>query len=345
MRQRLTSLLASAFLLLHIAPGRAFAQAPSAPDNALPSDAPPAPIPIEEVVVTGEQPGPGLWKITHGGTNVVWVLGTSGGIPKDVKWRSRQVEDVIAHAQAVIFGESVKPGNIGFFRGLLLLRSVLKARYNPDKAMLKDLIAPEQYARWLVLRKKYLDDDEDYDRVRPMFIALQLAAAVARESALNSEANVGRIVAASAKKHDVPIRHAEMKIDVDDPKQAIRDFTATPREKDLACFNRTLDNLESDLAKTKSRARAWAVGDVEAYRQLPAPVAMPVCLDALTSAPGLQTEFTKMKEGLDDAWLWEVQKALELNHVTLAVASLDDVLSPTGRLATLRQRGYTIEAP
>ena len=300
---------------------------------------------MPEVLVTGEHPGPSLWKITHGGTNVVWVLGTTGGIPKEVKWRSRQVEDVIAHAQAVIFGESVKPGNIGFFRTLLLLPSVLKLRYNPDKAMLKDLITPARYDHWLVLRKQHLDDDKDYDRVRPMFIAMQLAGEVAKASGLNSEASVGQIVAATAKKHNVPVRHAEMKMNIADPKQAIREFAKTPREKDLACFNETLDNLDADLDKTKSRASAWAVGDIEAYRKLPAPVAMPVCFDALTSAPGLQLEFTKIKGGLNDAWLWEVQKALELNAVTLAVTSLDDVLSPTGRLATLRQRGYTIEAP
>jgi hypothetical protein len=41
----------------------------------------------------------------------------------------------------------------------------------------------------------------------------------------------------------------------------------------------------------------------------------------------------------------EVQKALELNAVALAVTSLDDVLSPTGLLARLCARGYTIEAP
>ena len=342
MHRSLATLVTSALLMI---PGalstRAFAQS----NEPIEPDAAAAAAPIEEVVVTGEQPGPGLWKVTHGGTNVVWVLGTAGGIPKGVKWRSRQVEEVIAHAQTVVFGESVTPKNIGLFRGLLLLRSVLKARYNPDKAVLKDLITPVQYERWLVLRKKYFEDDADYDRVRPMFIAMQLAGAVAQESGLNSEASVGRIVAQTAKKNKVPIREAEVKMDVADPKKAIRDFTATPREKDLACFNQTLDNLESDLDKMKSRASAWSVGDIETYRQLPVPVAMPVCLEALTSAPGLQSEFTKMKEGLSDAWLWEVQKALELNAITLAVTSLDDVLSPTGRLARLRAHGYTIEAP
>jgi uncharacterized protein YbaP (TraB family) len=319
---------------LVVAP-RAFAQ--SEPEEAS--------APIDEVVVSGEQPGPGLWKVTHGGTNVVWVLGTVGSVPKDVKWRSRQVEEVITHAQAVIFGESVSPKNIGIIRGLLLLRQVLKARYNPDKAVLKDLVTPEQYSRWLVLRKKYFDDDKDYDRVRPMFIAMQLMDAVRRESGLNAEENLGHVVAQTAKKHDVPVRAAELKIDIADPKKAIKDFTTTPRDKDLACFNQTLDNLESDLAKSKSRAAAWAVGDIEAFRQLPVPVAQAVCLEAITSAPGLQGEFAQARVGLDDAWLWEVQKAVELNKVTLAVTSLDDVLSPTGRLATLRARGYSIEAP
>ena len=309
----------------------------------------PAPLdpsaPIEEVIVTGEQPGPGLWKVTHGGTNIVWVLGTTGGIPKDVKWRSRQVEDVIANANAVIFGESVSPTNIGFFRGLLLLRSVLKLRYNPDKAVLKDLISPERYERWRVLRKKYLGDDEDYDRVRPMFIAMQLSEAVAREAGLNAEGSLAGIVVRAAKQHNVEIRAAEVKIEIADPKKAIRDLAAMPRDKDLECFNQTLDNLDSDLDKSKARARAWAVGDIESFRQLPVPVARKVCLDTLMSTPGLQGEFANLRQDINDAWIWEVQKALELNRVTLAVTSLDDVLSPTGRLARLRARGYTIEAP
>ena len=343
MHRRLVWLVTSAFLLIPgLLASPAFAQANGASAEA---ETEGASAPIDEVIVTGEQPGPGLWKVTHGGTHVVWVLGTVGAVPRDLNWRSRQVEDVIAHANAVIFGESVNPTNIGFFRGLLLLRSVLKLRYNPDKALLKDLIPPARYERWLVLRKKYFKDDEDYDRVRPMFIALQLAGAAAHESGLDAEGSLGRIVATTAKKHDVPIRHAEVKMAIADPKKAIRDFSATPREQDLACFNATLDNLDSDLDKAKSRARAWAVGDIEAFRQLPVPVAQPICLKAITSAPGLQPEFAKVREGLNDSWLWEVQKALELNAVTLAVTSLDDVLSPTGRLARLRERGYTVEAP
>ena len=351
----IASLTTAAVFAIPASPTHAFVQASESPREAAtptsdttppervaPSTGAPQ-APIDEVVVTGEQPGPSLWKVTHGGTNVAWVLGTVGGIPKGMKWRSRQVEDVIARAQTVIFGENVSP-NVGLFRGLLLLPAVLKARFNPDKAELKDIIPREQYERWLVLRKKYLEEDDDIERVRPMFIAMQLNDSVMREAGLN-RSGIARIVAQAAKKYKVPMQLAEVKFDLPDPKKAIRDFSGTPRENDLACFNTTLDNLESDLEKMKSRATAWAVGDVEAFRKLPAPVTDKVCQDALTSAPALQGEFTKLKDRVAETWLWDVEKALELNAVTLVVIPLDDVLSPAGRLARLRERGYTIEAP
>jgi uncharacterized protein YbaP (TraB family) len=332
-----------ALLAVQAVPARASAQvnesAPASTELAI--DTTP---PLAEVIVSGEQPGPGLWKVTHGGTNVVWVLGTVGGIPKDLKWRSRQVEDVIAHAKAVIFGENVSP-NIGVFRGLLLIPTVLKARFNPDKAVLKDIIPPEQYERWLVARKKYFKDDDDIERIRPMFIGMGLSQAAGKNAGLDPQMSAGRIVAMAAKKSHVPIQTPEVKIDLPNPKQAIHDFTETPRTKDLECFNAAFDNVDSDVEKLKARAAAWAVGDIEAFHKLPAPVAERVCLDSLTSAPALQGLFTKMKAQVVDTWLWEVTKALELNDVTLVVISLDDVLSPTGRLERLRERGYTIEAP
>ena len=42
--------------------------------------------PIEEVLVTGEHPGPGLWKVTRG-THVLWILGVRSPLPKDLVWR------------------------------------------------------------------------------------------------------------------------------------------------------------------------------------------------------------------------------------------------------------------
>jgi hypothetical protein len=53
-------------------------------------------------LVTGEQPGPRLWKITSG-EHVLWVLGKPPTpLPKKVVWRSKEVETVLASTQELI---------------------------------------------------------------------------------------------------------------------------------------------------------------------------------------------------------------------------------------------------
>src|SRR5690242_7710009 len=50
---------------------------------------------MDEVVVSGEQPGPGLWKVTKG-SHTLWILGTLTPLPQKMTWRSREVERVVA---------------------------------------------------------------------------------------------------------------------------------------------------------------------------------------------------------------------------------------------------------
>jgi uncharacterized protein YbaP (TraB family) len=298
---------------------------------------------LEEVLVTGEQPGPGLWKVTHG-THVLYIFGTISPLPSGVQWRSREVEEVIAKSKVILFGANVSP-KIGIFRAIRLFPSVLRARFNPDKALLKDIITPERYERWLPYKDAYLKKDDDIERVRPMFIAMRMSGAAIAKNGLNDESSPGKVIAATAKKHRVPMRAADIKVDLGDPKKAIKDFTETPREADLACFNETLDHFESDLDAMKLRANAWAVGDVEALRTLPQPVAQPVCIKAMMSAPGLQDEFAKLQDQMLNTWLTDVENALAANDVSLVVVGIDDILRPDGNLAHLKARGYSVEGP
>jgi len=46
---------------------------------------------VPELVVTGEQPGPGLWKVSKG-DHVLWVLGTISALPKRMKWLKSSIE-------------------------------------------------------------------------------------------------------------------------------------------------------------------------------------------------------------------------------------------------------------
>src|SRR5215468_3558167 len=121
---------------------------------------------LDTVLVTGEQPGPGLWKVSRG-DHVLWILGAQYPLPRDMTWRARDVELTIAQSQAVIADAAPKL-ELNFFHKLTLLPAVYGARKNEDGATLKDVLSPDLYARWLVLKAKYIGRDNGVERLRPM---------------------------------------------------------------------------------------------------------------------------------------------------------------------------------
>jgi hypothetical protein len=46
---------------------------------------------LDTALVVGEQPGPGLWKVSRD-DHVMWVLANYGPLPKGMTWRSQQIE-------------------------------------------------------------------------------------------------------------------------------------------------------------------------------------------------------------------------------------------------------------
>jgi hypothetical protein len=82
--------------LLCFAPAVAVAQdaTPVAPATPPAPQTPAETATLETVLVTGEQPGPGLWKISRG-DHVLWILGAQYPLPKKMTWRGarRRADD------------------------------------------------------------------------------------------------------------------------------------------------------------------------------------------------------------------------------------------------------------
>ncbi len=124
----------------------ALAQDPPAAVAAAPAEAPV----METVLVTGEQPGPGLWKVSKG-DHVLWILGAWSPLPAGMTWRSKQADELIAQSQEVL--TTPRPSvELGFFRRLTLLPSLIGVRKNADGDKLEDVLPPDLYARWQVLK-------------------------------------------------------------------------------------------------------------------------------------------------------------------------------------------------
>lgn len=311
-----------------------------------PAPAPPAAAAdtqLEEVLVTGEQPGPGMWRVSKGDHDL-WVLATLEPLPKDLTWRSTAVDTRIAQSQVVLAPPNVDL-DVGFFRGLTLLPSLLRARKNPDGQTLEQVLPHDSYMRWLALKVKYLGHWSGDEHVRPMVGAYELFTHAVDSVGLTTDERVWDSIKQSAHKHSVPIQNVTLKLPLDDPKGAIRDLEQIPHDAEVACLDTAMTRLETDLQSMRRRANLWARGDIEGLRALPFKDQDIACFDAVSSAPGLHDRITHAMSQVFDLWLAAAVAALEKNASSFAVLPIDQVLGHDGLLEDLRAKGYTVEAP
>jgi hypothetical protein len=345
-------------------------------DSELTAPPPTQPDEIETVLVTGEQPGPGLWKVSRDG-HVMWVFGTIGEVPESLTWRTNELEARIAESQEVLY-----PGwprvdlHIGAFRALTLVPAAFKAAKNPNGATLADVLTPDAYAIWGRLRKRYLDDDDDIDRYRPMVAEELLTNAIGREYRPRFPlVSVDSVVHKLAKKHKVKLHTlpmVERKIEIESPRAILK----AAREVDFAegeCVGRNLARLERQIDEGRVKfdiapVNAWARGDLEAFR--PKPTAgdedpredcTMAALNAVMNRPpdalpeGVRTGFDLIKKQADLTalaakeaernWLDAAEAALAKNSSTVAVLPIGLALIPTVYLGKLKERGYSVEEP
>lgn len=300
---------------------------------------------LETIVVSGEQPGPGLWKVSKD-DHVLWILGTLGPLPRKMTWVSKGIDATIAGSQQVILGPSANFSiKGGMLRGLFLLPSLIGARNNPGNEKLVDVVPAELYARWSVLKRKYIGVDRGIEQRRPIFAAQELYVEAIRQSALSLDDSIGKAIRKSARRSKVEIVEPRIELRIESPGSAVKQFKKTALD-DLDCFAKTMSRLETDIEAMKLRANAWALGDIEALQSMPYTDQMQACADAMLKASVVEQQgLGDLRKRLADTWLEAVGKALQVNRSTFAVLPLRHLLSDDGLLARLRALGYQVEAP
>jgi uncharacterized protein YbaP (TraB family) len=297
----------------------------------------------EQILVVGQKPGPGLWKVSKD-DHVMWVFGTYAPLPKDMEWRSQQVEAKIAQAQELITAPSAQLG-VGFFRTLTALPFMIGMEDNPDGKVLSDLVPADTYGRWLALRKQYLKDDDGFERKRPLFAAEALTARATSAAGLSKGADLNEKLAQIAKQNKVKVTSTAVKMELDSPVKTLREFKKTPLE-DVACFTKTIERLQTDLDALRTRANAWSKGDIEAIRALDFSEQEASCLNAIQDSKIMQEQgFGGIDTRMRASWLGAAEKALAANKATFAVLPIKHIIGKQAYLADLQAKGYTVEQP
>lgn len=300
---------------------------------------------LESIVVSGEQPGPGLWKVTRGG-HVLWILGIARPLPKDMTWLSRDVEALVAESGEVILPPRVRMSvKGGLFGGLLLMPTLAGARDLPDDRTLADVVPADLYARWSALRRTYLPRDRGIDTRRPVFAAFELFDAAIERAGLTMKDIVEPVVQRAAKRAKVTLTEPGIDLRIDKARAAIKEFKKASLD-DLDCLGRTIEIVENRIDALRQRANAWAIGDIDALARLPAPDHSKACQDALMRSAVAE------RRGIDDlpararqAWLDAVDAALTRHDTSFALLGVVTLTESGGYLDHLRALGVDVEAP
>jgi TraB/PrgY/gumN family len=304
--------------------------------------APPAPASLDEVLVTGERPGPGMWRVSKD-SHELWILATLQPLPKAMTWRSQAVEQRIASSQLVLSPPQVD-ADIGFFRGLTLIPSLLRARKSPDGKTLEQILPHDLYIRWLALRVKYLGSTDD-EHKRPMLAALDLWLRALDQSGLTSNEGVWESIEKVARKDRVPLQPVVLTLKVADAKGAVHDLDKIPRDAEISCFAKTVERVETDLQPMRLRANFWSLGDIEGLRSLPYPDEETACLNAFLAVPEYRDQYERARRQIADLWMSTAEGALEKNVSSFAVLPMTVLLKEDGVLDRLKAKGYAVQEP
>lgn len=295
---------------------------------------------LEVVLVSGEQPGPALWKVSSGNHHL-WILGEVSPLPRKVVWRSKQFERLLANSQEVILHDSSHTT-----KGRQAAQ-LSRATELPDEQSLKEIVTPELFARIETVAKIY-GVREPLERLSPPVVATRLANASLKTLDLRV-VPLQFSVETFARKAKVRITdHATQHLDVEVPFEE-RLQTVKDSAMEVCPLERVVKVIEDGGAGLRSLANAWAVGDIDALRRLVPEFGLftdgyrsSACIAAAYNG---QKKFDESIARRTASWLAEADRALRENESTLAVVPMPELFATDGYLAALRARGYEVVEP
>ncbi|GAB3346256.1 hypothetical protein GCM10027359_30460 [Marilutibacter aestuarii] len=314
------------------------------PEGALakPSSSTAEPRLLDVVTVTPSK-SPPLWLFTRGTKRII-VLGTQTPLPQDAVLVSGTIQQYMARSDIALTAPGILAGDSGgIFQGLTLWSAIRKAKRNPDSQTLEQVLDGQTYARWQVLKHKYIGSDRGIEKLRPMYAAFELYGAAMQQHGLTDEPIVGKLLADALEATGRKRVDARYAIPVGNRRLAAKAFEVNPA-RDVECLKQTLAHLEAYMEFSPNAADAWAAGDLERYRSAEAlysPIHQcwaELTNEAIATAAGVPDPYRMS----DTAWLKALDDALSRHDTVFTTLAARDILMHQGMAARLEALGYAI---
>jgi hypothetical protein len=302
-----------------------------------------APLPLEElesIIVTGERPGPALWKVTTKKGNTLWILPVFGPLPDRLNWKAKEVQDVIRTSQAVYIGGR----DVAAATSSRSAERALRAIGNVDGKLLVDVLPPDVYARFMELSLRFADGPARFQRYRPYYAVEFLRDIAMARLHLTTDGGVVAKVRSLAGYYLVDV-HTIKSVSNRERETIVRQLEKTPREADVPCVRAMLDRMELELRESIDRANSWSAGDLHTLRGdqrfQSAAVYRDACKQFLQSLKAINLHDAAARQAMYSSYV----AALRKNKSSLALVWASDLLDSDGLAARFRKAGYEVEEP
>src|SRR5690606_3279016 len=215
-----------------------------------------------EIRVTARQPGPPLWRVTHG-ENTLWILPLVSAIPRGLQWDTTRLERILGESGEFIHAPDVDLdisrlvmlNPVNWVRGYRLAKRLGE---HPEGKTLEESLPPELYARYAAIRDRYFPKErKDYEQQRPAFVAGRMLQRVLEAERLDGGSGVRKELQRLLRKQRKLVR---TEVGVEERLEggfgALRDravalVDSLTLDQELQCFAEQVERIERHVGDMK----------------------------------------------------------------------------------------------
>ncbi len=284
---------------------------------------------VQELLVIGRRPGPALWRVTRGDSEVV-IVGSLSPLPHMLNWNTIRVEHALQDS-TVLFLPPNK-AHVGLFDAaeMFIRQGALKPAHGAD---MESTLPPELRARFERVRDSFHGDPKHYAHWKPAVAGLFLVGDFHRAAGLSDDKPATTIAklahAANTEVRTIGVLNAKPLFDA---------AAKMSDAQNQSCLAAALDDIEREASHARPAAEAWAAGDLKGVRDNDSGSLLDGCLLQISSVQSL------VEQGTRDA-VKTINEALDRPGRSVSVIDLTFLLRRNGVLDRLKAEGDTISIP
>jgi len=283
-----------------------------------------------EIVEVQAAPGPAVWHLTRGSSEV-WILGTVGGMPDGLKWNKDYLAQLLGGARAILMPP--RP-SIGVFEGAWFLIVNGGKLSLPRGQSLEPSLSDSLRARFVASREKLGRDEGRYKTDTPLRAALRLQQDLQERLDLTRDEPRETIDRLARAKHvqSAPIARYEVL-------DAAEDVLKLDPDQQRVCLAQSIEDVDRQFTHAIPAAQAWAIGDI---RNVKANYAESRLVDCIVSQVHSVADISE-RDVAD--YTSAINAALDQPGKTIAVIDIGPLLRRGGVLERLETLHVAIEGP